>query len=118
MHHTLERLINGDSSVVSHYEIAKKKWEDFFEKHKNDSIEDWAKWLTESQILFFERNCGGRWEGQEVMAWSGFATLYSIQEGFGDNQPLAEKLAKAFEKSACSLEVKTAASQATESYWV
>jgi len=116
MHYTLERLINGDSSVVSHYEIAKKEWKDFFAKHKNDSIEYWARWLFESQIGFFENKCGGRYEGQEVMAWSGFATLYSTEEGFGENQPLAEKLAEAFKKSGCSLEVKFAANKAIESY--
>ena len=52
------------------------------------------------------------------MAYSGFTHLYSCDHGFDDNIRIAKKLADAFSKSYCSLEVKSDARHAAELYSV
>jgi hypothetical protein len=117
MHYTIERLLTGDTTVPTHFELARDKWNELFEGKFDATVSDWARWLTDQQIMFFEHRCGGRWEGQEVMAWSGFGSLYSIKLGFTeDTRKLAIKLAKAFAQSSCSIEVKGAARRAALSY--
>ncbi|WP_148293623.1 hypothetical protein [Azospirillum sp. B4] len=97
------------------FEKAKQKWNYFFKNYQDKPISSWAKWLTDEQISF-EHACGGRWPGQEVMAWSGFGALYTTQSGLDENLPLAKKLAGAFFQSSCSLEVKAAARKAAAFY--
>ncbi len=116
MHYTLEKLLNGNSELISCYQAAKQKWDELFVERRNGSVSEWAEWLEGNQISFFEHQCGGRCFGQEVMAWSGFGALYSTQNGFGNNQPLAEKLAEAFKESGCSVEVISMARNAAASY--
>jgi len=118
MHYTIERLLNGDPDVVRHYQIARDKWRELFETQRDASVEEWAQWITDEQIAFFEHSCGGRWPGQEVMAWSGFGALYSTEAGFDTNRRLAEKLAEAFGRSMVSIEVKGHARSAAASYGV
>lgn len=116
MHETLEKLLNGDAQIVHYYETAKRKWDEFFKAHQNASTAEWAQWLTDKQIVFFEHQCGGRTPGQEVMAWSGYGALYDTHVGFEDNLPQARKLAAAFAQSMCSLEVKGQAARAAASF--
>jgi hypothetical protein len=116
MHYTVEELLKGNSKVARYYQVAKQKWDEFFETHRGQDVTEWAKWLTEQQIIFFEHECGGRGLGQEVMAWSGFGVLYSVQAGFADNRVLARQLVDAFAKSTCSLDVKSKARDAALSY--
>lgn len=52
------------------------------------------------------------------MPWSAFAHFYSADDGFEDNGLRALKLARAFEKSSCSLEVKSGARAAAAAYSV
>ncbi|MGA8171662.1 MAG: hypothetical protein WB816_12650 [Methylocystis sp.] len=118
MHYTLEGLLHGDSKIFEHYQAAKRKWILFFETHKNQSASEWAKWLAAEQITFFERRCGGRSLGQEVMAWSGFGALYDTEVGFGENLATARKLAAAFALSMCCAELKKRAEDAAASFHV
>lgn len=118
MEYTISRLLGGDESVVQDYVTARNKWAEFFHDKEHASLEEWANWLSAEQIPFFEQKCGGRHAGQEVMVWSGFGTLYNLNTGLEDNLPLAKKLAQAFAKSTCSMEVKISARKAAESYSV
>ena len=116
MHETLEELLKGDDDIVGFYVTAKEKWPELFQSMQQDPVQDWARWLTVQQVAFFERQCGGRRLGQEVMVWSSFAVLYSTQVGFGGNKALAIKLVEAFAKSGCSVEVKSKVRKALISY--
>jgi hypothetical protein len=115
MHYTIEKLLKGDPSVARDFAAANAIWPELFEFMKDANVIDWAQWLTNKQYQF-ESQCGGRSDGQEVMAWSGFAYLYSTQVGFEDNYMLADKLREAFERSMVSIEVKGAAKRAAASY--
>jgi hypothetical protein len=113
---TIERLLGGDTGVPVYFQKARQKWTELFEAKADASQIAWARWLTDQQIPFFEKQCGGREEGQEIMAWSGFGTLYG-GGGFTDqNRKLAIKLVKAFAASTCSAEVKSCAKSAARSY--
>ena len=117
MHYTLEKLLEGDEEVIGYYQTAKNKWGELLAENRDGSVSDWARWLTMEQH-FFEQECGSRWVGQEIMVWSGFAALYTTTSGFDENWPLARKLAGAFERSMCSIEVKSTARRAAASYSV
>lgn len=117
MHYTIERILSGDDSIASNFASAKRFFEELFGPKRDESVEDWAQWLSQKQHVF-ELHCGGRYEGQEVMAWTGFGMLYSTDVGFEENQELATKLADAFERSMVSLEVKGHAKEAVASYHV
>jgi hypothetical protein len=115
MRYTIERLLNGDTNIVAHFQMAKKKWNELLDTKPSAPIAEWADWLSAKQISFFEHQCGGRWPGQEIMEWSGFATLYGA--GFtNENRKLAKKLEKAFAASSCSIEVKGGARIAAQFY--
>ncbi len=116
MRETTEQLLQGNASVPRYYEAAKRKWDDFFETHRGLGVGEWARWLTDEQISFFEHRCGGRDLGQEIMAFSGFGALYNRRTGFEGTRELAKKLAEAFEGSGVSLEVKSLANKAAKSY--
>lgn len=116
MHYTIEALVQGSAEIPHLYKRAGEKWAEFFKTHEKASTAEWSKWISAQQIGFFEQHCGGRLLGQEVMAWSGFGSLYSTATGFDDKAPLARKLAEAFEKSSVSLEVKSHAEEAAASY--
>ncbi len=117
MRDTIERLLNGDTSVVADFQRAKEKWSELFDAKPDAPVAEWAAWLSAKQIPFFEHRCGGRWPGQEIMTWSGFATLYDKGTGFTDeNRARARKLAKAFAGSSCSVEVKGGAINAAQFY--
>lgn len=71
--------------------------------------------LSQSQTTI-EQACGGRNIGKAIMPWSAFAHFYDQQDGLGDNGKTIFKLAEAFEKSFCSLEVKSGAREAAKVY--
>lgn len=115
MHYTIERLMNGDDDVTGQFVAAKDRWENILSNLETDSVDALAKRISVEQS-WFEANCGGRWEGQEVMAWSAFGSLYKTALGFDENATVVSKLAEAFEKSMCSIEVKGHARNAAKSY--
>ncbi|WP_298702594.1 hypothetical protein [uncultured Variovorax sp.] len=117
MHDTIEKLMAGDQAVPGHYATAHAHWKTLLQDIDTVSVEDLAKRLSSAQS-WFERHCGGRWPGQEVMVWTGFASMYSTQSGWDGNEAAGTKLAKAFEASMCSIEVKGGARRAARSYHV
>jgi hypothetical protein len=118
VHYAIERLLKGDQTVAANFAKAAAKWPELFTMYIHRSAADWAEWLEREQIVFFERECGGRSDGQEVMAWSGFAFIYSTELGFEDRRRQAEKLSDAFRLSRVSREVQTMAAQAARCYSV
>lgn len=120
MHSTIERLMNGDTQIPQYFVSAKERWEKILSGISTVSVADLAEKLTAEQS-WFEHHCGGRWKGQEVMVWTGFASIYDTTDGYdrtGRGIAEAIKLAKAFESSMCSLEVKSKAHKAAMSYHV
>ena len=115
MHYTIERLLNGDTSLVEHYQSAAKRWKEILATPEAREVASLAT-LLKSHQMWFERNAGGRWPGQEAMVVSGFGMLYSTESGFQGNYKLAQMLAQAFEASSCSMEVKSIARQVARLY--
>lgn len=109
--------MHGDDSVVGYFVAAKERWAKILKDVNDVSVQTLSKRLTDEQ-MWFEHHCGGRWDGQEVMAWTAFASLYTTEAGFEDNAGAASKLARAFDASMCSIEVKGLAERAAKSYGV
>jgi hypothetical protein len=116
MHYTIEKLLAGDESVANHFRLAGETWKKFYSEHAGESVAQWGDWITNAQLGLFEHQFGGRLLGQEVMAWSAIATLYTTQAGFEDNRAIAVKVVKAFAASYVSLEVKSHLEYAARSY--
>lgn len=122
MHYTLQKLIEGDEEIVNHYKQAKVIWDEITEIidcNNNENIPKLANELSNRQIADFEHKCGGRDIGQEIMAWSGIAQFYKVEDGFGNDYERlqsAKNVYKAFQKSYCSLEVKGYATDVVNSY--
>lgn len=115
MHSVINLLMSGNHNVVDYFELAKERWNEL--NQSNYSVEDLAKKLSSEQF-WFETNCGGRWEGQEVMVISGITQFYSLGEGFGDRKHKALDIYNAFMRSQCSLEVKGEADRIAKSYFL
>lgn len=115
MHTTIEMLMKGDQSVPENFMAAAGRWKDLLADIDDVDVGTLARRLTDNQ-MWFEHNCGGRWVGQEVMVWTGFAHLYSTHTGWDGNESRGEKLAAAFSTSMVSLEVKGGARRAAKSY--
>jgi len=122
MHYTIQKLIEGDDKIINYYQEAKKIWEEISAKIKIQdkfNIKILAQELTSRQISDFEHLCGGRSIGQEIMAWYGIAQYYSVEDGFGsepDRLQNAKNVYEAFQRSGCSLEVKSAANDVAKFY--
>ncbi len=115
MHYSLEMLVHGRSEIVGFYRTAADRWREIWSRGESDELASLARMLTSEQI-WFERNCGGRWVGQEVMVVSGLAGLYTTTAGFDENLPRARLLYDAFLSSSCSVEVKSIAEEVARSY--
>jgi hypothetical protein len=115
MHYTVERLLRGDRMIVAHFQAAAARWVEILSTPESQETESLAK-LLQSQQMWFERNCGGRWPGQEVMVLAGFGSLYSTEAGFENNRHRAAMLTQAFAVSACSFEVKSIAQSVARQY--
>ncbi len=115
MHYTVEELISRNHDLSNHYVSAAKLWEQIVKEVGLNNVETLAQKVTHSQWEF-ERRCGGRNLGQEVMVLSGFGRLYSTGAGLQTEQ--ARNLYEAFKRSSCSLEVKGMANTTAKSYGV
>ena len=115
MHYVLEQLKNGDADVLRQFHEAHKEWDELLKDVDTVTVDELAKRLSSAQFTF-ERIFGDRAEGKDGMPWSGFSHLYSTELGFDSNLETAQKLAEAFAKSMCSIEVKFAAERAAASY--
>ena len=117
MHSVIELLMQENADVTAYFKNAKQKWREIIDQHEGDSEEDLAKTLSLEQF-WFENNCGGRWEGQEIMVICGITQFYSTNTGFGADRLSALRVYNAFMKSHCSLEVKGAADKVARSYYL
>ena len=115
MHYTIEMLINGNSEVLTHYVAANNMWSEIFEDPENRSVNGMAHSLGVKQF-WFERNCGGRWIGQEIMVVVGISRFYSSARGFDGSANKALLVYDAFMQSSCSLELKGHARRVAASY--
>lgn len=116
--YTIQALLGEEQGLISFYAESTKLWEEMWNNSQSESVEGLSGLLTNMQMRF-ENRCGGRYLGQEIMAWSGFGHLYDTGIGFdGTNQERANRLVDAFRNSSCSLEVIAHADKAAESYYV
>jgi hypothetical protein len=115
MHYSLEMLVRGQAEVVGYYQAAANRWREIWSRPESRDLDSLAKMLLSEQ-MWFERNCGGRWVGQEIMVVSGLAGLYTTATGFEDNLQRARLLYDAFQSSYCSAEVKSIAEEVARSY--
>jgi len=116
MHLTIEALREGES-VSAYWRAAFAKWRDLLKAIDTTRIADLAEAIGEAQREFFERECGGRSMGQEVMAWSAIAYFHDAEEAsFGDDAERARKVYDAIQLSHASLDVKVHAERAAITY--
>lgn len=116
MNYTIEMLITGDKAVVEYYKKAKQKWAEIIKDNPTFNPEKFAKELSHHQ-LWFEHNCGGRWEGQEIMVVVGIGQFYTTMSGFeGENLKRALAVYDGFRRSFCSIEVKGCAEDVAANY--
>lgn len=116
-----ERLLAGDTRIASQFATCKAFWEDFFKNHKTASDEELARALSiaeahiESDIFNLDRGLA-----YEAMPITCFGSLYDEYEGWRDpeKKAMARRLAKAFENSRVSIEVKDFASVAAKLFYV
>src|SRR5690348_12272750 len=104
MHYTIELLVNGDPQVGDYYRLAVQRWKEIWARPEAGDLTNMASLLSSEQ-MWFERHCGTRWVGQEIMVVSGIGMLYTTQAGFGQNAGRARFLYDAFQRSYCSIEV-------------
>ncbi len=103
MEYTIEALVKDDPEIAHHYARGAKRWVAIL---RADPSEASLAMRLRIEQLWFEKNCGGRYLGPEVMAVTGIAYLYSTADGFGDNQGTARRVSDAIQASTCSVEVK------------
>jgi hypothetical protein len=111
--YTLDLLIQGQQEIVEYYNNARQLWQQIRESEAFNNVDTLAQELTNRQLRF-EKDCGGRWIGQEIMAIVGIGQFYSIEVGFDGNTDEAIKVKNAFAQSYCSIEVKYHAERAVE----
>lgn len=115
MHELLQRLGRGDTRLIEMCQQANRAWVDFL-----DELSTADTGTLSARLQFFQPNFKRIFEsetlGQTMMPWTGFAALYDIERGWGDNKQRALQLAEAFIQSHCSQEVKSEARSAVISY--
>ena len=110
-----QSLVNNDAKILVYFQNAKHIWEEIFRELDWENLDIFAQTLTDMQIKF-EHECGFRTPGQEVMVISGFALLYDIHAGFGDNEIKALAMYNSYQRSMCSMEVKFEAEKIAKLY--
>lgn len=115
MHELLQRLGRGDTRLIEMCRQANGAWMDFLGELSTADTTTLA-----ARLQFFEPNFKRIFEsetlGPTMMPWTGFASLFDIERGWGDNKKRALQLAEAFALSHCSQEAKSEARSAVISY--
>jgi hypothetical protein len=115
MHELLQRLGRGDTRLITMCQQANRAWADFLEELRQADTVTLA-----ARLQFFEPNFKRIFEsetlGPTMMPWTGFAALFDIERGWGENKQRALQLAEAFALSHCSQEAKSEARSAVISY--
>ena len=118
MHSIIEQLMTGNTNVVGWFKSAKAHWEEVLVDIESVTVTELAQRIGGEQ-RWFENHCGGRDNGQDIMVWTGFASLWSNDAGYEDGkEQQARKLLAAFQASHCSIEVKGDAEDAAKSYYL
>ncbi|MBX9618849.1 MAG: hypothetical protein K2X10_06850 [Hyphomicrobiales bacterium] len=116
MMNTIEALRENEQ-VSDYYRAAFSKWRELLKAFEKSSLVDFATAISDAQLDYFEKQCGGRSMGQEIMAWTGIAYYYDAEEaGFGDDLDKARKIYDAMQLSHISIEAKINAEKAAISY--
>ena len=115
MHYTIEKIIKGDGRVIAWYEAALKMWKTILSETGTCDVRKLAARVTIEQPTF-ERACGGRWCGQEIMVVAGICQFYSTEIGFQDHEAEVLAIYDAFQASYCSLVVKSIADDVANAY--
>lgn len=105
---TLEKLIQGDSSIVEAFQNVRTTWTNLlvdFDWNAANALDKMAELVSQNQLLF-EYQAGERWLGQEIMVIVGIGQFYSSSAGFELNIKRAKLIKDAFLLSYCSIEVK------------
>ena len=108
----IEALLEG-KPVETYFATAKAHWDELLGENE-EWIRGLAPKLQQEQLDFFERRCGGRYLGQEIMVASGIGSLMHPETE--RRRDLARALIHAFGASMCSVEVKSAVSRIAELY--
>ncbi|MCD9473769.1 hypothetical protein [Photobacterium phosphoreum] len=115
MYFTNEMLISGDANVLRHYQSARQRWNVILQETDYSNPSQLSQRLTNEQ-LWFERYCGGRGVGQEVMVITGLTIFYNTQSGYGEHYQHAFFIYQSFMQSYCSIEVKNMAQKLAQDY--
>lgn len=116
MHLTIEALREGEN-VAAYYKAGFAKWSEMLKDLGNTKLKDLAERVNDAQTEYFEKQCGGRSMGQEIMAWTGIAYFFDTEEGgFGDDADAARKIYDALQLSHVSIDVKVHAERAAITY--
>jgi len=92
-----------------------KLWDEYFSKVRGGSQDFWNDEAKHLQRRF-ELGCGGRWTGQEVMAFTAYAYLYDTGDGLSEVQKDLGNWKTAMSKASLSVEVKGHIRSATRMY--
>jgi hypothetical protein len=104
-------ILDG-SITLEHIDNARKLLKPILEKiEEGESVENIANELSQKQ-QYFENECGGKWQGQTVMAAVCIFDYYDQYSGKLNDT--GKFLGRALLKSTCSLEVKEAAKEMLE----
>ena len=110
MHQTIEALLKGDEEILHFYKVATERWTQVLMSLEGKP--EMLKEIIRVEQFWFERNCGGRELGQEIMVLSGIARYYDTHSGFTDqaigqsSRAEALNVYRAFVGGNCSIEVK------------
>lgn len=116
MHLTIEALREG-ASFATYWQAGFATWRELLRDVGAVKLGDLAARIGDAQMEHFERRCGGRALGQEIMAWTGVAYYFDAEEGnFGDDVERARKVFDALQLSHASIEVKVHAERAAITY--
>lgn len=103
---TIKSLIEGDPNLMGYYRRASEIWSEILSEPEANDIRGLADILGMRQSQF-EKECGGRFLGREIMAAVGIGQFFiSPIEGFGDDMETVTLIRQAFARSMCHIEVK------------
>lgn len=115
----IAQLMQGDTRLAVNFQRTVLFWQGFHLAHRQDTVEDLARHLGGAQDMY-EHECWDmdRYLGKTTMPWTALASLWHEQNGWGDDEAYAARLAAAFQHPACacSMEVKFSAEDAKAVY--
>ena len=114
MHYTIEALVTG-KDAATWYHDAVLHWQKVLSGIDTTDAKVIAG-LAGSEQMWFEKNCGGRYIGQEVMVVSGIGQYCCTSDGFDDRLEQAKAMYNGLRISMCSGEIHHHADEMAKSY--